>query len=692
MKDKNKNYARFALLEYKSISKIVNGIFINETKKSISKTEKYPKLNLLTINNRCKKLNLSFYEKQYGDNLEFIKRRVEKIYSSSIMNACLKYNNKQLFIDFKNLKHFKDEKIRNNIYKSLISYINRVSYNSVYGGLMGFYSLVGLEKDNCKFSNKTKLVLLSEKNRFFTVANNESFKDVHLNPTILIKNNDIIYFKHNNNKEQIIKINNPLILRILRTTINQNLYVDNGLDFKKELVKNGTLKKINNNFLNEVSRKMIEFGLLGMGQKEISMIYLKNKKHLRSRDIKLNRNIKLRDNDVYDVVNTNIFHINKNTYSDFKKSIYIYLDLLNGQLCGIHAEKESLGAILKQHLKKTKKDKCLLLDFIVNNKAEILKLKRKRENFYLSFYEKFFPAIQSNETDREIRFNHWKIQNKKTRRNLEFYFSICEINGERHAVIENISPIEILSSRFDYLTNKEPIYGSNNSLEPIEIIFTPPNLKLFHAFRRKKYTKYCLNINNYSDYLQQNTLNVNEVYLAIDKTNLPILYSSRLNKYFDPVLHSTLPAEQSIIIVFLRMISQKQEEVYNLPKLLPDRINNLNYMPRIVIKNLVVSKRIWRMSTREIDVIKGSVPKYNEYLYLIRLFKRKTIPRFITVFSLQDINPRHIDLYNPFSLLIFKKYSHEKFIYIEEMLPSPENADSFNKKSRRFNQYYYRLD
>jgi len=172
---------------------------------------------------------------------------------------------------------------------------------------------------------------------------------------------------------------------------------------------------------------------------------------------------------------------------------------------------------------------------------------------------------------------------------------------------------------------------------------------------------------------------------------LTTIYSSKFKKKFDPVIHSTQPAEQSIVTVFLRMIGRDQEEVYDLPKLLPDKINGSEYIPRIIIKDLIISKRIWRIPIGDINVIKGSAPKYNEYLHLISLFNAKKIPRFINIFSFNDNKPRPIDLYNPFSLLSFKKYDKESHIYIEEMLPSPEYIDSFNAKIGHFNQYHYTL-
>lgn len=666
MKRRNKKYVRTALLEYKLASEMVSGDFVSETEKAIKKIDECPKINLLTLNDRCRKLNFSFYKKIYASNLEIIKYSIEKICSLPIMSACLEYNNENLFHDFIKIKYLKDQKKKNNIYKSLNAYVNRVSYKSLYGGLMGFYSLAKSRQKNNGIFDKIKPVLIFEKNRFFISTRTELTEDFYNNPTI-IKNGELIYFRYDSNKEQIVKIKNPSILNILQK------------------IKN---KKILN--------KLIELNIVSLESGEISEICFKRKGSLKFKNIKLNNKIKLNKNNVYDLINAATFNIDKNIYIAFERAANIYLDLLENQLASIHTEKKYLGNIVKKCLKKRRREKYSLLNFIIDYRDDILKLREKRKNCHYLFYKKFFSKIQPNKNVGEITFDNWRVKDKKIRKNLEFYFSTCKIQGEQYIVVENISPMGIFSSRFDYFIkdnhDSSIISKHDNLLEPIEIIFAPQNPELFHSFRRKRYTKFYLNINNFIKYPQKNILNINDVCIALNGDGLPVLYSSKLNKYFDPVIHSTLPAEQSLIVTFLRMISQSQEEVYELPKLLPNNNSDLDYIPRIIIENLILSKKIWRISTKDINVIKGSVPKYNEYLYLLRLFRAKKIPRFINIFSPQDSSPRPIDLYNPLSLLSFKKYSKEKFIYIEEMLPSPEHVDFFDKQIGHFNQYFYTFD
>jgi|GEM_PF-1656363 len=690
MKRKDKKYLRVTLLEYKPISGMVDDVFISETRKSVDALGEHPKLDPLTINNNCKKLDLSFYEKRYNDNLDILKKRIKIICNLPIMAACLEYNNKQLFHDFKELERLKDRKRENNVYKSLVSYINRVSFDATYGGLMGFYSWAqSVSGSNNIFKNELNLIF--EKNRFLNSNKSKaSPKSIYLNPTVIFNKSGVIFFKHENNREQIIKIKNSFAVNVLQA-IRSHDFIKKKLNFKIRFIGEGDIKKVDKDFLGGIFKKLTEAEAIGLRSKEIYKICFKDKKNLDSKSINLNKNIKIKEGSVYDLISAGSFYVDKKVYLDFKKSAYVYLDLLERQLQGIHAEKIYLGKALKQYLEKIKKDKCLLLDFVISQEAKIAEIRKKRDTFCFSFYEKFFSKIQINKAAEKIEFNNWKAENKKIRKDLEFYFSSCRVDGKRHVLIENISPAGVFSSRFDYLVEGKSFIKDSSKVEPIEVIFTPSSPKLFHAFRRKVYTRYFLNINNYIKHSKQRVLNINEIYLVLDKMDLPTLYSPRLDKYFDPVIHSTLPVEQSRITAFLRMISRAQEEVYALPRLLPDMIDGLNYVPRIVINDLIISRRIWQLLTKDVNIIKGSMPKYNEYLYLIRLFKKKKIPRFVNLFSPGNKNVRPIDLYNPMSLLLFKKYSEEEFVYIEEMLPSPEHADHFDEKIGHLSQYYHIL-
>ena len=134
------------------------------------------------------------------------------------------------------------------------------------------------------------------------------------------------------------------------------------------------------------------------------------------------------------------------------------------------------------------------------------------------------------------------------------------------------------------------------------------------------------------------------------------------------------------------MISQTQEEVYDFPRLLPTDDSGLDYIPRVVIQNVIISKRIWRISTRDLLIIKGSMIKFNEYLHLMRLINTKKIPRFVNAFAESDANKRAFDLFNPFSLIMLKRYREEKFVYVEEMLPSPQSVDLLDQQIGHLSQ------
>ena len=392
----NKNYIRMALLKYESISKLVDDAFIVETKKILNKMAKHPKLDILTINPGCKKLNFSVYGGQYADNLEFIKKHINKVCRLPMMSACLEYNNKLLSHDFRKLKYLKDQKDKNNIYKSLTSYINRASYNATYGGLMGIYSTIKITEGNHR-SSANKLSLFVEKDRFISKNISKNTQDnIYLNPSIILKNTEVVYIKYENNKEQVIKIHNPLFVSILQIIKDQSLLMRNKLSFKRTIIKKGILRKKDDDLLNNIFNKMIELDLVRLRSKRISEVCFKDKKYIKILEVGLKKNIKLDSGNVYDLINENALYLNENIYSCFKKSASLYLDLLNGQLSAIHEEKVFLGMILRKYLKKINNDKCLLLDFVINHKDEILWLRKKRENYGLSYYENFISLIKLN--------------------------------------------------------------------------------------------------------------------------------------------------------------------------------------------------------------------------------------------------------------------------------------------------------
>ncbi len=367
-----------------------------------------------------------------------------------------------------------------------------------------------------------------------------------------------------------------------------------------------------------------------------------------------------------------------------------YLNLINKQILHIKEEKKQICELLKIRFKKNKKKECNLLSFIANNIVEINEIRDKRKIFNSYFQDEILPRINKNLSSdiEQVSINN-SNSNIETDGKYELYFSSCYINDKSYHLVNGISPSGIFSSRPDYLFLQKTKLKQLNC-EPIEILFDNCNKNMHHSARRLKYCRWGLNINFPVKNGDMQIINIGDISLTVDENDFPRLYYSRLKKYFDPVIHSTLSAAQSTIVKFLRMISEAQEEVYYLPTIELNKTDNIDYFPRVILKNIIVSKRKWTIPTRFINIIKGSEPKFNEYLYLVKFFNEYYIPRFINILPNEKNGIyRPIDIYNPYSLLQIKKYKGNSHVTIEEMLPSPETINNENKPENRLSHYLY---
>ncbi|MFA6105066.1 MAG: hypothetical protein WC725_00495 [Patescibacteria group bacterium] len=689
MRVKNHDYIRTTSVEYNQAVKLVSTTFINETFRMLYKFGKFPKLDIRTIDERCGKVDMTAYIKSYGKCISSIKSRLYKLTFSPVISVCIAYNNKPLLDDFEKIKYSTNKKRNNNVFRSLNFFISRATFDATYGGLFGFYSHFRFVSSHNVSFNK-KLLLFSEKNRLDVDSVKISKSNVFsLNPTIVISENYVMYFRYKKNEEEVIKVHSKEVVRLFKKLASAKSNLISLDDLENAIKLTGIRKNFDNKYYLSFVSKLIDLGLIKRDPISVKNKLFKNRSFDIPFEAKSIRGIKDEKHSIYDLYNVNNVYVENSLSNEFKASTSIYLNLLNQQLQSIHNEKVYLGNILRQYLKNINKDRCGLLDFVVVFKDEILNLKKSRANNSFSFYEKFLNEINTNKKAEEVQFKNIFTQKSEVKSDLEFYLSVCKINNKNRILINCISPSGVLSSRFDYILKSKRTIFHRSMYEPIEVIFEPQNINLFHSFRRNKYTKYFLNINCNLNNLRQEVINANSICLTIGESGLPVLFSPETNMFFDPVVHSTLSAEHSIILVFLRMISRCQEEIDVLPRLLPDRVKGLNYIPRVVVENLIISKRIWKIELVEINIINGSIPKYNEYLYLMNYFKVRKIPRFVTVFSPLNEKQKFLDLYNPFAFLLFKKYKNEKYIFFEEMMPSPNNVSDFDEKNKHFNQYFF---
>jgi hypothetical protein len=652
MQKKINQLARQTSLDYNIVINLLDDSFAKSTQSFVADFYVILKKNNYFCSNDMNSERINEYQALYNGNLEILKEKLLKVANSRLLRLFLEYNNKFLFSELNSLENIQDKQKINNFYKSISAYINRLALNPVHGGFSGVYSKIYFSRNNAVAkNNRVKLKILEQK---ISLSLKKCEGDnVCINPTIFTQDNNTIYFRFKDNAEEIIKIKD----------------IDSATLFNKFKI-NG---KVN---------KLIDAGIVNKSFSDLNSNCFSKYRFINKYSSLVDERLRIKDNYVYDLVNCNRLIVNSDIVRNFDLAASTYLSFLKKQLLSLQNEKKIIGNILIKYLNNTGKDSCLLLDFIVRFKDEIEKIRNNRVDF-----DKFFEdQVYSSMSKDSLVWQNRKIIADKTIGNFEFYFSIHKVDNKELYYFENISPSGIFSSRLDYLFKQSKGKGyAKDKLEPLEIIFAPQDHKLYHAYRRRKTTTYYLNINQFVKSSSRYLININEIELVFDDDYCPTIYCKRLNKRFDPVIHSTLSASDSIILIFLRMISRSQEEVYELPRFLPTN-NEATDLPRLIVNNVIISSRKWCFQLSELNIIKGSAPSADEFISIISKLLDRKVPRFFKIVCHGE-DPRIIDMYNPFSLLQIKKYKNCEFIYLEEILPF--TCDTLNCPNNYLIQYLF---
>lgn len=635
--------ARQTSLDYNIVINLLDDSFVKSTQALVADFYVIFKKNNYFCSKGMNSERIKEYQALYNGNLEILKEKLLKIANSRLLRLFLEYNNKFLFSELNNLEYIQDKQKINNFYKSISAYINRLALNPVHGGFSGIYSKIYFSRNNTVAKNNFVKIKILEQKINLSLKKCEG-DDVCFNPTIFIQDGNTIYFRFKDNAEEIVKIKD----------------IDSATLFNKFKIDG----KVN---------KLIDAGIVNKSFSDLNSNCFSKYRFINKYSSLDDERLVIKDNYVYDLVNCDRLIVNPDIISNFNLAASTYLSFLKKQLLSLQNEKKIMGNILIKYLNNVGKDSCLLLDFIVRFKDEIEKIRNNRADFD-KFFEDQMYSLMSNDS---LVWQSRKIIADKTIGNFEFYFSIHKVNNKELYYFENISPSGIFSSRLDYLFKQSNGVGyAKDKLEPLEIIFFPQDHKLYHAYRRRKTTKYYLNINQFVKSSSRYLININEIELVFDDDCCPTIYCKRLNKRFDPVIHSTLPASDSIILIFLRMISRSQEEVYELPRFLPTN-NEATDLPRLIVNNVIISKRKWRFDLAELNIIKGSIPSADEFIFIISKLLDRKVPRFVNIVC-DGEDPRIIDIYNPFSLLQIKKYKDYRFLYLEEMMPFTNDVSNYH--------------
>ena len=237
-------------------------------------------------------------------------------------------------------------------------------------------------------------------------------------------------------------------------------------------------------------------------------------------------------------------------------------------------------------------------------------------------------------------------------------------NGKTDTIIlNNASPIKIFSSRL------EAIFNDITEIDDdcYHIKYFPLQSLLYHTSR--------INLRNDTqsiavNYDDSTSIKVGELYLSVKNDKIVIIYK---NHEISPMYLSTYNVNNSVLLSFLRMISDIQEEFY-LPE--PDLTyhEEVTYYEEIVSDGIVIQPARWTLPTKLIPVCKNSVCDESFFVHFINLKNEYGIPRFVYVYDTNTVDyKRIIDFYNPYSVSQLKKYKKEKAIYFEELCIPPKD-------------------
>lgn len=166
----------------------------------------------------------------------------------------------------------------------------------------------------------------------------------------------------------------------------------------------------------------------------------------------------------------------------------------------------------------------------------------------------------------------------------------------------------------------------------------------------------------------------NDLYVSI-KNNRIILRSKKLNKEIIPRMSTAhnYSGQNPMPVYHFLCDMQHQDGRVGLWFNWPDIVQNLDYLPRVVYRNCILSKARWTIHKKDIKIFTNIIDEI-ELLQKIREWRiERNIPERVTLSD--DDNELYVDMNNPLSirawLSIIKSRSHS---YLEEFLFDPSTA------------------
>ena len=185
----------------------------------------------------------------------------------------------------------------------------------------------------------------------------------------------------------------------------------------------------------------------------------------------------------HDIFNHYNYYIGKSYYDNCRKSIDVVRNYLQEQLNDIHNEKRYIGRLLQKYLKQINKKECLLLDFIITHRNEIIKLRERRRSYGTNTINELVRVLRQGQHQEAVIFKIKATPHQKKLRKLELFFSSCRIKDNQYYIFERVAPVGVLSSRYEYISSVRRKLKCVGGVDPLEVIFRPLDSKWFHAFR-----------------------------------------------------------------------------------------------------------------------------------------------------------------------------------------------------------------
>lgn len=240
------------------------------------------------------------------------------------------------------------------------------------------------------------------------------------------------------------------------------------------------------------------------------------------------------------------------------------------------------------------------------------------------------------------------------------------------------SPCHGFLNRFQYMSAEiskliQEIVGYDQALidgeafEFVDILHKPTRHRSGNVTQFERLFKYSINV-LYDDSDESNIL-LSDIEVCV-KEGMVLLRSKKINKFLIPVLSSAYNVDTDQHPYFRFLVHVGKQFVVNPMNIFwPEKLNNRNYLPRIVCEKVILSEATWQFYEKDIKQLHPSMPMD---VFTGWKNKWKLNDRVVLV---EGDNELYFDLTNEFSVRVFlDTIQPMKYLKIFEFLESNNNV------------------